>query len=144
MSNLGDKMKVVLANTFCMYLKAHNYHWNITGPDFYQYHAFFETVYTELWGAVDLVAEHIRAIDEFAPGGLDRFKQLSTITDEIRVVDSQEAIRVLISDNEKVIDSLKEAFKEAEVAEEIGLSNFVQDRIDIHKKLGWMLKATNK
>lgn len=137
-------MKVVLANTFCMYLKAHNYHWNITGPDFYQYHAFFETVYTELWGAVDLVAEHIRAIDEFAPGGLDRFKQLSTITDEIRVVDSQEAIRVLISDNEKVIDSLKEAFKEAEVVEEIGLSNFVQDRIDIHKKLGWMLKATNK
>lgn len=137
-------MKIVLANTFSMYLKAHNYHWNITGPDFPQYHAFFESIYTELWGAVDSIAEHIRAINEFAPGGLDRFKELSTITDEVRVVNSQEAIRVLISDNEKVITSLKEAYKEAEDMEEIGLSNFIQDRVDIHKKLGWMLKATNQ
>jgi starvation-inducible DNA-binding protein len=144
MSNLGDKMKVVLADTFCMYLKAHNYHWNITGPDFYQYHTFFESIYTQLWEAVDLVAEHIRAINEFAPGGLDRFKQLSSIEDEIRVVDSQESVRVLISDNEKVIVSLKAAYDEAEKANEIGLSNFIQDRIDIHKKLGWMLKATNQ
>ena len=137
-------MKVVLADTFCMYLKAHNYHWNITGPDFYQYHTFFESIYTQLWEAVDLVAEHIRAINEFAPGGLDRFKQLSSIEDEIRVVDSQESVRVLISDNEKVIVSLKAAYDEAEKANEIGLSNFIQDRIDIHKKLGWMLKATNQ
>ena len=144
MSKLGDKMKVVLADTFCMYLKAHNYHWNITGPDFYQYHTFFESIYTQLWEAVDSVAEHIRAINEFAPGGLYRFKQLSSIEDEIRVVNSQESVRVLISDNEKVIASLKEAYDEAEKANEIGLSNFVQDRIDIHKKLGWMLKATNQ
>lgn len=142
MSALGDSMKRVLADTFALYLKAQNFHWNVEGPDFYQYHGLFGDLYEEVYGAVDSIAEHIRAINEYAPGSFTRFKELSTIDDELKIPNALEMIRRLLGDNQKVIDSLTSAYKEAETAQEIGLANYLQDRIDIHKKHGWMLRAT--
>ena len=142
MAILGDKLKRVLADTFAMYLKAHNYHWNIEGHDFFEYHSFFGEIYEELHDAVDPIAEHIRAIGEYAPGALSRYKELTTIEDELAVVPALTSVQRLLVDNQKVIDSLTIAYREANAAEEIGLANFLQDRVDAHKTLGWKLRAS--
>ena len=141
---LADKLKVVLATSFSFYLKAHNYHWNVEGENFNDYHAFFGTLYTEVWGAVDLIAEHIRTLDEYAPGSLGRYYQLSTVSDEANIPTAINMIRKLLEDNEKVIETLKEAHEAAEKENKIGIINFLEERIDIHEKHGWMLRAISK
>lgn len=144
MNELEEKLKVVLANTFAMYLKSHMYHWNVTGIHFPHLHGFFESIYSELWGAVDGIAEHIRAIDAYAPGSFKRFSDLATIEDELAIPTAMEMVTRLKTDNEKVIESLRSAYLEAEAQKQEGLANFLQDRLDIHAKHGWMLKATSK
>lgn len=144
MTALSDSLKVVLADTFAFYLKTHNYHWNVEGEDFYEFHTFFEQIYNEVFEAVDAVAEHIRALDEYAPGSLGRFSELTNIDDATTIPAATVMVRQLLSDNDKVIASLRTAYQDAEDAGEIGISNFLQDRTDIHKKHGWMLRATIK
>jgi starvation-inducible DNA-binding protein len=140
-SPLIDSLKVVLADTFSLYLKAHNYHWNVTGTDFPQYHDFLNNLYNELFLAVDAIAEHIRAADAFVPGSYSRFSELTNIEDELLIPSALAMITRLVADNLIVMGTLKKAYKEAEAADMIGLSNFSQDRIDIHSKHGWMLKS---
>ena len=142
MEQLVDAMKKVLADTFALYLKAHYFHWNVTGPNFPQYHAFLETIYSEVYGAVDRIAEEIRALNEYAPGSFERYKELSSIKDQTDIPAANEMIRVLMMDNLIVQQTLMDAYKLAEQYNEIGLSNFLQDRYDAHKKHGWMLRAT--
>ena len=144
MTELVDQMKVVLASTFSLYLKAHNFHWNIEGPDFVQYHAYLNDFYGELWGAVDTIAEHIRTLNAYAPGSLSRFSQLSVVDDQINVPPASKMFKELEQNNAKIKDELVKAYKLAEVADEVGLSNFLQDRIDIHSKHGWFLKSIGK
>lgn len=144
MEQLVQQMKVVLASTFAFYLKAHNFHWNVEGPDFTQYHAFLGDLYAETWGAVDLIAEHIRILNSYAPGSLSRFSQLSVIDDQINIPNALKMIKELELDNNKLKDELVKAYKLAESANELGLSNFLQDRIDIHAKRGWMLRSIGK
>lgn len=141
---LAEHLKKCLANTFCLYLKAHNYHWNVQGMHFNDLHAFFGALYTEVWGAVDLIAEHIRTLDAYAPGSLKRFGDLSDIEDELNVPNAMEMIVRLKADNMKLIQCLKEAQKIAQKADVVGIDNFLQDRIDIHFKHHWMLTATSK
>ena len=144
MSNLSNAMKVVLADTFALYLKTHNYHWNVEGPDFYEYHVFFEKLYNELWEAVDSIAEHIRTLDEYAPGSFGRFADLSSISDATTIPTAHDMVKQLLTDNDKVIASLRKAYVLAEADGAIGLSNFLQDRTDTHFKHKWMLKASLK
>lgn len=144
MEDLIKESKVVLANTFALYLKVHNYHLNVEGPDFYPLHKFFEDLYTELWEAFDSIAEHIRAMGAYAPASFSRFSQLAEIEDEVKVPESQEMIRRLLEDNERVIGSLYRAYERAEAQQELGVANFFQDRIDIHKKHSWMLRSILK
>jgi starvation-inducible DNA-binding protein len=144
MEELIQQMKVTLANTFSFYLKAHNFHWNVEGPEFPQYHEFFETLYSDAFGAVDAIAEHIRTLDAYAPGSFSRFSELSQISDELNVPKAKEMLSKLADDNMKVIESLKEAMKLADAQGAVGISNFYQDRIDIHFKHQWMIKATGK
>ena len=142
MDQLIEKLKVLHATNFSFYLKLHFFHWNVTGPNFPQYHEFFETLYTDVWGAVDGIAEHIRAVKGFAPGSLSRFIDMTTIKDQVDVVPADQMISIAIQDNDKVIDALTQAYLSAEQSAEHGLANFLQDRIDIHKKHGWMLRST--
>jgi starvation-inducible DNA-binding protein len=144
MKELVDALKVVLADTFALYLKAHYFHWNIEGPNFVQYHGFLDDFYNEVWAAVDLIAEHIRALDAYAPGSFTRFKDLTTISDELAIPSAISMLTKLEADNQKVIDSLTKTYKSAEEANKIGLSNFIQDRIDIHEKHSWMLRSIVK
>lgn len=143
-TELADRLKVCLASTFAFYLKAHNFHWNVEGPNFPQYHALFETIYTETWEAVDAIAEHIRTLDAYAPGSLARFASISVVQDQINIPTANKMLLELEIDNNKIIDELKKTYVVAEKQDMIGLSNFIQDRIDIHAKHGWMLRATGK
>ena len=142
MEELHNALKIVLADTFTMYFKTHSYHWNVIGPNFNDYHAFFGTLYTELHGAVDLIAEQIRAANSFAPPSLSRLEELTRIQEADTIPTADRMFQILINDNNIVLDSLKQAYELAEKAEELGLANFLQDRMDIHKKHGWMLRAT--
>lgn len=141
MEQLIQEMKALLAESYAFYLKTHYYHWNIEDEDFPMWHTFFEGIYQEVYGAVDDVAEHIRQIGGYAPGSFGRFKELSSIQDETGLPEAMGMVATLISDNEKVIKRLHEAYRLAEKYNEIGLSNFLQDREAAHKKHAWMLKA---
>ncbi len=144
MDEFIEQMKTVLANTFAFYLKAHNYHWNVEGPNFNDHHAFFATIYNDSWDAVDEIAEHIRTLDVYVPGSFGRFRELSQIQDETNVPDAHGMFTKLEEDNKKVIASLKLAQKTADQVDAVGISNFLQDRIDIHEKHGWMMRAIIK
>jgi starvation-inducible DNA-binding protein len=144
MSQLGDAVKVAMADTFAMYLKTHNYHWNVEGEDFFEYHKFFNKLYDELFEAVDVLGEEIRGLNEYAPGSFSRFSELTSIEDATTVPDGVTMAANLLKDNDKVIASLTNAFKLAEAADKVGLSNKLQDRIDIHTKHSWMLRSTTK
>ncbi len=144
MNDLVQQMKVALASTFAFYLKAHNFHWNVEGPNFPQYHALFGDLYAEAWGAVDTIAEHIRTLDAYAPGSMSRFSELSVVRDQVNIPDVRAMLSELQNDNTKLITELDKAFKLAEAAGKSGIANFFQDRVDIHEKHGWMLRASSK
>lgn len=144
METLQEIMKKVLADTFAMYLKAHNYHWNVEGPLFSQFHDFFSGLYIELHGAIDPIAEQIRALDTYAPGSFKRFAELSDIEDETTIPSPVDMARNLLNDNEKVLASLNVAFKLASNFEKQGLADFLSGRIDIHSKHAWMLRSYTK
>lgn len=141
---LADDMKVALAETFAFYLKAHNYHWNVEGPHFSEYHAFLNGLYDEVWLAVDAIAEHIRTLDTYVPGSFSRYKELSSIEDETKIPNASTMMTRLEADNKKLIATLTKAQKSAEEAGKVGIANFFQDRIDIHEKHGWMLRSFTK
>ena len=144
METLIEIMRKVLADTFAMYLKAHNYHWNVEGSNFPQYHDFFGNLYQELHGAVDPIAEEIRALDAYVPGSLSRFLELTEIEDELSIPNGVEMARRLIVDNQKVIMTLDMAFKLADELDQQGLADFIAGRLDAHKKHGWMLRSITK
>lgn len=142
MEELQDKIKSILADTFVLYMKVHGYHWNVIGSDFPQYHSFFGDLYEELHDAVDEIAEHIRQINSFAPGSLGRMIELSGLEENDLIPNANKMFTNLVADNEKLLTNLTEGYTMAEEMKEFGLSNFLQDRITIHKKHHWMLKAT--
>lgn len=144
MKELIEQMKKVLATNFAFYLKCHNFHWNVEGPNFPQYHSFLDSLYNEVWGAVDSIGEQIRTLEAYAPGSLSRFQTLSAIQDQLNIPSALKMIKELESDNTTLISELTKAQKMAEKEGCVGLSNFLQDRIDTHFKHGWMLKSITK
>jgi starvation-inducible DNA-binding protein len=144
METLVEIMRKVLADTFAMYLKAHNYHWNVEGPNFPQYHDFFGKLYEELHGAVDPIAEEIRSLDAYAPGSFARFLELTEIQDETNVPMAREMATKLLADNQIVLNTLNMAFKLADQFDKQGLADFVAGRIDVHNKHAWMLRSIIK
>ena len=144
MSDLGNSMKVVLADTFGMFLKTWNFHWNVEGPNFSEYHKLFGDIYEELFGAVDAVAEQIRSLDEYSPGSYARFKELTTVEDEVKIPTATVMIEKLLATNDQVIDSLNKAMEQAKIANNEGIVNFLGGRLEVHGKHGWFLRATSK
>jgi len=141
MKELIDEMKVGLSTVFAFYLKAHYFHWNVEGPNFAQYHDFLGELYAEVFGSVDAFAEQLRALGAYAPGSLERFKELSKVEDETNVPGATAMIRQLMLDNEIIIDQLNKINKLADDNNKKGLTNFIEGRLDIHSKHAWMLKS---
>jgi len=141
---LIDQMKVVHATNFSFYLKAHFFHWNVEGPFFVSLHELFGNIYEDTQGAIDTIAEQIRAIKGYAPGSFSRLSADSKIADQVEVPPAMDMVKMLSKDNDTIFVELLKAQKMAEVEGEMGLANYLQDRIDTHKKHGWMLRATSK
>jgi starvation-inducible DNA-binding protein len=144
MEELIQQMKVVLADTVTFGMKAHQYHWNVEGDDFYQYHKFFELLYEEVEGAVDGIGEQIRQLDSYAPLSPKRIGELTNLQDTDVSPDAMVMIRNLYNDNNIVLQTLMTAYRLAERYNEIGLSNFLQDRTMAHKQHLYMLRASLK
>jgi starvation-inducible DNA-binding protein len=145
MNELTAAMRIVLANTFVMYFKAHSYHWNTEGIEFSQYHEFFGDLYNELFAAADPIAEEIRALDVYAPISLIEMYNYKTIEeDTTRTILLSDMLSKLQESNNIVLESLNKAYDSANESKELGLANFLQDRMNIHKKHGWMLRASAK
>lgn len=141
---LIDQLKHVHANAFTFYLKAHFYHWNIEGINFPQYHEFLNDLYVDVWESVDTIAELIRTLDTYAPGTLGRFKELTSIQESDEVPDAMTMMSRLQSENNIMRASLMTAYNTANDTGEIGIANFLQDRIQAHEKHGWMLRSILK
>ena len=138
---LVDDLKRVQADTFAMYAKAHFFHWNVTGADFVQYHEFLGEIYEAVFAAVDGLAEHVRQLDSFAPSANRMLQELTHIRSADTIPEALDMFRALDADNDIVMEGIVTAYMGAEAAGELGLSNFLQDRIEYHKKLRWMLKS---
>lgn len=139
--DLVETLKVVLASAFSLYLKSHNFHWNVTGPNFIEYHKFLGKFYEEVYESVDGYAEHIRALGKFAPGSLKRFSELTKINDELSVPSAKFMLIKLASDNEDFLNLLRDARKQAIELDEGGVMNYLEGRIDWHEKMQWQLNA---
>ena len=145
MDELKTAIKIVLANTLAMYFKAHGYHWNVEGKDFSQMHDFFSGIYEELYAAVDTIAEEIRALDEYAPYNMSELSSMTTVKESnIFGVDVAGMLADLIDANGSVIEALNSAHKLADAEGNRGLVNLLEERLDVHAKHGWMLRASAK
>lgn len=144
MDELAKAMKIAFSTEFSFYLKSHFYHWNVEGPDFDQYHNLFSKIYEEVYGSIDAFAENIRKLGTYTPGSYTRLSMLSQIEDELTVPPALDMINDLLNDSEKCIKIFKMVYDLSEREEEYGLSNFLAERIDAHKKHSWMLRATLK
>ena len=144
MDELQQAAKVAFATEYSFYLKAHNFHWNVEGSDFKQYHDLFGIIYEEVYGSIDVFAEQIRALGTYVPASYTRFSMLTQIDDETQILPRQAMVEALIVDNEKTVKILKLVFQQSEANQEYGFSDFIAGRIDAHRKHGWMLRASAK
>ena len=142
MEELHKALKIAFASEFSFYLKAHNYHWNVTGPFFKQLHDLFGSIYEEVYGSIDQFAEEIRSSGAYVPASYTRFSMLSQIEDETSVPDDADMVAELFADSDKMVKILKYVFDMATAAGEDGLANFLAERMDAHRKHSWMLKST--
>jgi starvation-inducible DNA-binding protein len=138
---VAEGLSQLLADTYTLYLKTHNFHWNVTGPMFQTLHAMFELQYNELAMAVDVVAERIRALGEPAPGSYGDFQMLSTITVEPGVPPANEMIRQLVAGQEAVVRTARRVFPSAEKAGDQVTMDLLTQRMQVHEKTAWMLRA---
>jgi len=131
----------LLADTYTLYLKTHNFHWNVTGPMFQSLHAMFEIQYNELALAVDAIAERIRTLGYPAPGSYSEYAELSSISETRGVPEAQDMIRLLVEANETVVRTARSVFPAAEKASDESTVDLLAERMSIHEKTAWMLRS---
>jgi len=134
----------LLADTYTLYLKTHNFHWNVEGPMFQTLHVMFMGQYTEMWNALDVIAERIRALGHYAPGTYSEFVELSAIKESKGVPKANKMIEELISGHETVIKTVRHIFDAAEKAKDQTTMDVLTQRLDIHEKTAWMLRSLLK
>jgi starvation-inducible DNA-binding protein len=138
---IAEGLSRLLADTYTLYLKTHNFHWNVTGPMFQTLHLMFETQYNELALAVDLIAERIRALGFPAPGTYVDFGRLSSIPEEQGVPPAQEMIRKLVKGHEAVVRTARSVFPVVEKNSDEPTADLLTQRMQIHEKTAWMLRS---
>ena len=141
---VAEELSKLLAESYTLYLKTHKYHWNVTGPRFRDLHLMFEEHYTELAAAVDDIAERIRTLDVAAPGTYKEFSRLSSIEETDGVPDAESMVDILTKGHEQVVKACRSVLKLAQEAEDESTASLVSDRMRIHEKTAWMLRAINK
>ena len=140
----AEGLKHLLAESYTLYLQTHNFHWNVSGPQFRELHLMFEEHYTELAVAVDDIAERIRTLDVAAPGTYKEFSKLSSIIEVEGVPSSQEMVELLTKGHEQIVRTSREVLKLAQSADDESTAALVSDRMRVHEKTSWMLRATQQ
>jgi starvation-inducible DNA-binding protein len=138
---IAEGLARVLADTYTLYLKTHNFHWNVTGPMFNTLHLMFEQQYNELALAVDLVAERIRALGYPAPGSYVQFSKLSSVMEETGVPRAEDMIRQLVAGQEALVRTARSVFATAERASDQVTIDLLTQRMQVHEKTAWMLRS---
>ena len=144
MEQLIEQLKVILGTNFALYLKSHGFHWNIEGANFPQYHDFLNGFYTEVWNQNDSIAEHIRQLDSYAPGSLERMLELADLEESQNIPIALAMMTELKRDNDRFIVHLRAGIVAAEQADEPAIGNFLQDLLGAHQKKAWMLRSIIK
>ena len=139
---VADGLSKLLADTYAVYLKTHGYHWNVEGPNFASLHALFMQQYTEIWTAIDLIAERIRALGAYAPQGYRAFANLSGVQDGNPDQSAEAMLAELMADNLALVQTARAARKAAEAAGDDVTASLIDDRIEAHEKNAWMLRAS--
>lgn len=138
---IADGLSRLLADTYTLYLKTHNYHWNVTGPMFQTLHLMFEQQYNELALAVDEIAERIRALGHVAPGTYKAYSKLSSIKEEDGIPDAKDMIRNLVKAHERTAKTAREVFPAADKASDEPTADLLTTRMQSHEKTAWMLRS---
>jgi len=139
--SIVDGLSAMLADTYTLYLKTHNFHWNVTGPMFQTLHTMFEEQYVELSQAVDQIAERIRSLGSHAPGTYAQFARLTSIKEPDGVPSAQEMIKQLVQDQEAVVRSARSMFKAVDQANDEPTADLLTQRMQVHEKTAWMLRS---
>jgi starvation-inducible DNA-binding protein len=144
MEQLIQQLKVILGTNFALYLKSHGFHWNIEGANFPQYHGFLDGFYNDVWSQNDVIAEHIRQLDSYAPGSLERMLELADLEESQNIPMALAMMTELKRDNDRFIIHLRAGIVAAEQADEPAVGNFLQDLLGAHQKKAWMLRSIIK
>ena len=139
--DIADGLKRLLADSYTLYLQTHNFHWNVTGPQFRELHLMFEEHYTELAQAVDDIAERIRTLGIAAPGTYKSFAELSSIEEVEGVPGAADMVVTLTHGHEQVVKTCREVLKKTQAADDESTAALVGDRMRVHEKTAWMLRA---
>lgn len=140
--NVSNSLKVALADSYILYLKTQNYHWNVTGPNFKSFHLMFEEQYNDLFAAVDLIAERIRSVGEKAPGTYAKYIELTNLKEGDENLDANSMVAELASDQNKIIETFTKVLQEAQNVGDEVTAGIATDRIEIHQKNAWMLNSS--
>ena len=137
-------LKTAFASEYAFAIKSQNFHWNVEGASFPQLHELFDKIYTEVYGSIDTFAEQLRALELYTPASLQKFSMLSVVEDENDILQERTMVEELYQDSEKMANIFRITFDMAEDAGDHGLSNFLADRQDAHKKHSWFLRSSLK
>ena len=139
---IQEGLSRLLADTYTLYLKTHNYHWNVTGPHFRSLHLMFEEQYTELALAVDVIAERLRALGAWAPGSYSDYARLSSVKEAVGTPSADEMVAELAADQATVVRTAREVFPHADDAFDEATADLLTQRMQVHEKTAWMLRST--
>lgn len=140
--NIADGLSKLLADSYILYLKTHNFHWNVEGPMFNTLHQMFMAQYTELWNALDLIAERIRSLGHYAPGSYQKYSELSSIDEsEEEGVSAKNMIKQLLDGHEAVVKTIRGVYPVAEKGQDEATLDLLTQRLQLHEKTAWMLRS---
>ena len=138
---LADLLKTLLGSQFAYYIKAHSFHWNVEGPDFAQLHEFFQNIYEDAYSAVDPIAEYIRSLEEYSPGSMERFLELSVIPGQIKIPRARLMIEELLANSGTMVELLNQCFAAATQENKQDVANFIAERLSQQNKYAWQLRS---
>lgn len=141
---LTDNLKVLLASTQSFAIKSQNFHWNIEGSDFPQYHQFYDTLYGDVSGTIDQIAEYIRILGHYTPGSLQRYGELTIIEDQIRIPRAELMFVETLNDIQRMLDLIIPMFDEATEERQQGIANFLAELQDLYGKKAWFIRSILK
>ena len=144
LTELQQAARIAFASEFSFYLKAHEFHWNVEGVYFQQFHELFGKIYEEVYGIIDDFAEKLRALGCYAPGSLSKLTILTRVEDQVEAIPDAAMVAMLLEDSDKMCLLLKMVYDRAEESGEHGFSNFLAERMDAHRKHSWMLRSSLK